>query len=310
MLHAWEKYGLEKAEQEHFNKYRIQSRSPHKDETKYRRLSFRDILLGKIGFIGSIRGKTDFIYIKLLNKLVELSPDLAKQKVKISATFPEGTTPSLRVLTEGPTDWRHIEAALKSLQKLGYYNGLPIHLHKYEHDMGHSKLLSICEAYSTVPVPGVLTHVFIFDRDDQTIVNKVNDGTNIKKWPNQVFSFSIPVPKHRAKTPDICIEFNYQDEEIQRQDADGRRLFINTEFHQESQRHKTLDLFCRDRSRFPKNNGIRIVDDDVFDSENRNVALPKKKFAEYVLNREPNFDDFDFSAFRGIFDNLEKILQF
>jgi RNA-directed DNA polymerase len=310
MLHAWEKYGLEKAEEEYFNKYRRQSRSPHKDAAKYRSLSFRDILLGKIGFIGSIRGKTDFIYIKLLNKLVELSPDLAKQKVKISATFPEGTTPSLRVLTEGPTDWRHIEAALKSLQELGYYNGLPIDLYEYDHDMGYSKLLSICEAYSTVPVPGVSKHVFIFDRDDRTIVSKVNDGTNIKKWPNQVFSFSIPVPKHRAKTPDICIEFNYQDEEIQRQDAEGRRLFINTEFDQESQRHKTLDLFCRDRSRFPKNHEIRIVDDDVFDSENRNVALPKKKFAEYVLNREPNFDDFDFLAFRGIFDNLEKILQF
>jgi len=310
MLHAWEKYGLEKAEEEHFNKYRRQSRSPYKDAPKYRKLLFRDILLGKIGFIGSIRGKTDFIYIKLLNKLVELAPDLAKQKVKISATFPEGTTPSLRILTEGPTDWRHIEVALKSLQELGYYHGLPIELYKYDHDMGHSKLLSICEAYSTVPVPGATTHVFIFDRDDQTIISKVNDGTNIKKWPNHVFSFSIPVPKHRAKTSDICIEFNYQDEEIQRQDADGRRLFINTEFHPESQRHKTLDLFCRDRSRFPRNNGIRIIDDDVFDSKNINVALPKRKFAEYALNREPNFDDFNFSAFRGIFDNLQKILQF
>lgn len=309
MLHAWEKYGLEKAEEEHFNKYRTQSRNPYKDAPKYRRLSFRDILLGKIGFIGSIRGKTDFIYIKLLNKLVELSPDLAKQKVKISATFPEGTTPSLRVLTEGPTDWRHIEIALKSLQELGHYNELPIDLFKYEHDMGHSKLRSICEAYSTVPVPGATTHVFIFDRDHQDTINKVNDGTKIKKWPNKVFSFSIPVPKHRAKTPDICIEFNYQDEEIQRQDANGKRLFINTEFHPQSQRHKTLDLSCKDRSRFPRNNGIRIIDNDVFDSENRDVALPKKKFAEYILNREPNFNDFDFSAFRGIFDNLEKILK-
>ncbi len=36
----------------------------------------------------------------------------------------------------------------------------------------------------------------------------------------------------------------------------------------------------------------------MFDGENKNVALPKKEFAEYVLKREPNFDDFDFSAFR------------
>ena len=174
--------------------------------------------------------------------------------------------------------------------------------------MGHARLLSICEAYSTVPIPGI-THAFIFDGDDQTIIRKVNDGTKVKEWPNQVFSFSIPVPKHRNKTPDICIEFNYQDEEIQRQDAGGRRLFINTEFHPESQRHKDLDLFCRDRRKFPKNNRLCIIDDEVFDGENKNVALSKKNFAKYVLNHEPNFDDFDFSAFRGILDNLEKILR-
>ena len=82
MLHAWEKYGPEKAEEEHFNKYRIQSRSPYKDSPKYRRLLFKDILLGKIGFIRSIRGKDDFVYIKHLNKLVTLSPDLANKRLK------------------------------------------------------------------------------------------------------------------------------------------------------------------------------------------------------------------------------------
>jgi RNA-directed DNA polymerase len=308
MLHAWEKYGVEKAEQEHFSKYRKQDRSPYKDDPKYRRLCFRDILLGKIGFIGSIRGKNDFIYINFLNKIISLSPDLIKQKLKVAASFDVEAMPSLRVITEGPTDWMHIKAALNKLNKLGDYSDLPVRLHEYDHDMGDSKLLSMCEAFSTIPLEGEAIHVFIFDRDNDQIVRKVNDGTNFKRWSDKVFSFSIPVPKHRVKTANISIEFNYRDDEIQREDAEGKRLFINTEFYEDSQRHKTLDLFCKDQNKF-KNKRICIIDNAVYNNENKNVALPKKKFAKYVLDREPNFDDFDFTGFWGIFDNLVKILK-
>ncbi|MCH8329048.1 MAG: hypothetical protein IIB81_01500, partial [Nanoarchaeota archaeon] len=92
-------------------------------------------------------------------------------------------------------------------------------------------------------------YICIFDSDNPTLVTQVNDGANFKKWSSNVFSFSIPVPKHRVKTPNISIEFNYRDDEIQREDAEGRRLFINTEFHKRSQHHKTLDLVCTDKNK-------------------------------------------------------------
>jgi hypothetical protein len=202
----------------------------------------------------------------------------------------------------------HIKSALNALNELGKYVGLPMELLEYEHAMGDSKLLKTCEAYSTVPLPGETIQVFIFDRDTEKIVRTVNDGNNFKKWSDRVFSFSIPVPKHRVKTPDISIEFYYRDDEIQRIDSEGRRLFINTEFHTKSQRHNTLDLTCTDRNKV-SNDGICIIDNDVFDNNEKNVALSKKKFAQYVLNRTQNFDDFDFSSFCGIFDKLVKILQ-
>ncbi|PPD57403.1 RNA-directed DNA polymerase [Dehalogenimonas etheniformans] len=208
MLHAWEKFGLEKAQTEYLMLYRDQQRNPLKNDPKYRNVSLKDVILGKIGFIGSIRGKTDFIYIKLLNKVISLSPELAKQKDKISALMSSGPAPLIRVTTEGPTDWMHIETAFNNLQSKGLFAGLAFDLVRYEHDMGHSRLLSICEAYATLPIPGGLSHVFIFDRDEPQIVNKVNEHGDVRKWPNNVYSFSIPIPTHRTKTPEICIELN------------------------------------------------------------------------------------------------------
>jgi RNA-directed DNA polymerase len=307
ILHAWEKYGIEKAEEEHINKYRVQDRSPYKDTPKHR-LSLKNILLGKIGFIGSIRGKNDFIYINLLNKLISLSPDLIDQKAKVAKSLDVAGAPAVMVTTEGSSDWRHIKAALNALNELGHYTGWVIKFDEYDYDMGNAKLLKKCDTLSTIPLMGNSKYVFIFDRDDPGFDNKVNDGTKPKQWSDKVFSFSIPVPKHRVKTPDISIEFYYRDAEIQREDADGRRLFINTEFHKESQRHKTLNLFCKDQNKFQKDT-IRIIDESVFNEENKNVALPKKKFAQYVLDRVNNFDDFDFTSFRGILDNLVQITQ-
>ncbi len=306
MLHAWEKYGLEKAEQEYFQKYRRQERSPYKDEPKYRNLSFRDILLGKISFIGSIRGKDDFIYIKLLSKIISLSPDLIGQKTKIAKSLEAEDIPDLMVTTEGQTDWMHMKAALLALNVSGKYSKLTIQFDEYNYEMGDTKLCQKCETLSTIPLTGNTKYVFIFDRDNLQMVNKVNDGRNAKKWSDRVFSFSIPVPKHRTKTPEISIEFMYRDDEITREDKEGKRLFINHEFNNISQRHKTLNFFCKDQNKF-KNDRICIIDSLVYDDYNKPVALSKKKFAQYVLQSEPNYDDFDFTSFTEIFDKLERI---
>lgn len=310
MLHAWEKYGLEKAEEEHFNKYRRQSRSPYKDAPKYRRFSFRDILLGKIGFIGSIRGKDDFLYIKLLNKLIKLSPDLINQKAKVAKSLEVGTAHALIVCTEGPSDWMHLKAALNALSESGHYTDLAISFDKTIKAKGDGALFKKCETLAEIPLTEKAPiYICIFDRDNPKLINKVNDSTNFKKWSDNVFSFSIPVPKHRVKTPHISIEFYYQDDEIQRPDAAGRRLFFNTEFYKKSLRHhKISNLTCADRNKV-RRDSICIIDNDVINHEEKNIALPKEKFAKYVLEREPHFDDFDFTNFCKIFDNLEKINQ-
>lgn len=71
MLHAWEKYGEGAAEACH--------RSIYKGKQRNRSIArFRDILRGKIEFIGFIRQRDDRIYVKLLQRLQLLAGVKAK----------------------------------------------------------------------------------------------------------------------------------------------------------------------------------------------------------------------------------------
>ncbi|HYW19492.1 MAG TPA: reverse transcriptase domain-containing protein [Nodularia sp. (in: cyanobacteria)] len=63
MLHAWAKFGLEAAENEYFDKYVIKSRLDIKEKLK-----FKEVLRGKIEFIGMVRGKDNAIYQKYINQ--------------------------------------------------------------------------------------------------------------------------------------------------------------------------------------------------------------------------------------------------
>ncbi|WP_157087488.1 reverse transcriptase domain-containing protein [Anabaena sp. CA = ATCC 33047] len=63
MLHAWAKFGLEAVENEYQEKYEIKSRFTQKEQH-----SFKQVLLGKIEFIGMVKGKNDAIYQKYMKQ--------------------------------------------------------------------------------------------------------------------------------------------------------------------------------------------------------------------------------------------------
>ncbi|TAF07009.1 MAG: RNA-directed DNA polymerase [Nostocales cyanobacterium] len=63
MLYAWAKFGLEAAENEYLDKYVSKSRLPIKQKLK-----FKQVLRGKIEFIGMVKGKENSIYQKYMNQ--------------------------------------------------------------------------------------------------------------------------------------------------------------------------------------------------------------------------------------------------
>ncbi|MBN2499957.1 MAG: RNA-directed DNA polymerase [Anaerolineales bacterium] len=201
MLHAWDKYGYEKAEEEfrreYDNKYR-----PHWKSNP----SFKKVVKGKIDFLGMVRGKDDKVYIKYREKLRELAPDIISEPPPPpESESPQSMVPIIR--TEGKTDWKHLKAALRWLIDRGEISDLQIEFDEFEETLGEPLLLQDCEALCRHKQPRPI--IAIFDRDTKNVNKFHNEKKGYKDWGNNVFSFAIPVPAHRKNTPKVCIELYY-----------------------------------------------------------------------------------------------------
>jgi RNA-directed DNA polymerase len=300
MLHAWEKYGLELAQEEFYRKRKLEGSE----------ISYRDVVKGKIEFLRNVKGEGDPIYVKFLEKLKQLAPEMiSAHKLKRANDQLEKNKHAKKlacnIWTEGKTDVMHLKAALNYLHNEDHFLDLEIEFREdvNEENWGDKNLLVRCKLFSDEP--NLTPMIAIFDRDVKETVTKGHDETRgYKVWGNNVYSFAIPTPRHR-EGEDICIEHYYKNDEIKRKDSNNRGLFLWNEFDPRSLRHRD-DMKISVTKKYEK---IRIIDSDVFDSEGKNIALPKADFATNVLEQKENFDDFDFTEFAAIFDIIRKILK-
>jgi len=296
MLHAWEKYGLDKAQKDFTEKYYSKGHRPAPP--------FNQVVRGKIEFLRMVRGEDSLIYLRFLDKLGKLDPDYKiKDQKKVFAL-----SRSIHVATEGRSDWKHLKAALKRFQAAGEFTTLDIEFWEYEEEpsMNDSELLNRCRVLSKTRLNK--THIYIFDRDKSDVVKQVaGDGADYRKWSVDLFSFPIPVPSTRLEAPDVCMELYYTDADIKRRNSNGRRLFLSTEFDKKSCRHMTENLNCTDPNKVKRS--MTIIDSSIFDDQNRNVALPKNDFATHILQSTPGFNDLDIREFRLVFGMIERIIQ-
>ncbi len=231
------------------------------------------------------------------------------------------------VVTEGPTDWIHLKAALSRLQKEGEFVNLDFEFLEYYTkngvngnrgpvlEMGSSTLRDICKNAAKIPRNRAL--IFVFDADEEKTVKEMSDqGLEFKTWGNNVYSLVLPVPPHRKDNPRICVEHLYTDEEIKTPlcvNGIEHRLYMGCEFD----KHGFVadgTVFCEDRNAVgpDKNN---IIDGSegkrVFSTTNRdvNLAITKMRFAEAVQNEEEGFADFGVDGFRAVFEVISKILS-
>lgn len=275
------------------------------------------------------------------------------QTVLSSLNLNENTFEPL-IITEGQTDWMHLESAYRALLQDSNNNDLfsrlgNIKFYEFEGkqksnkdsskeiqtltisdtgfgkegaslikaEMGDSALLTLCETLSKFNKGRII--IFIFDHDKEEVVNEVMNGNNYKNWGNNVYSFAIPVPESRQKTPLISIEHYYSDDEIKTVQKIGEndyRLFIGNEFDEKG-------FFLSDERRinllYPKKNcgkdKINILDgncENIVERRNgksMNVALSKYRFAWNILKNEPGFNNFDFSNFIKIFEMIRDIIE-
>lgn len=296
MLHAWEKYGLENAQNEFAENY---------IKNRYTKVpAFDQVVRGKIEYLRMVRGKDNLIYLRFRDKLQQLDPSY-KPKDRTSSIL---SSVSIYIGTEGTSDWKHLKAALHRFQIMGEFTDLKIEFWEYEEDtqMNDSELLKRCQYQSEKRLDKM--HIYIFDRDNPNMVRQVNEPDNdYKRWGANLFSFAIPVPSHRQDTPDICIELYYPDLDIKKLDPNGRRIFLSNEFDKESARHLTENLNCTALNKVKRQ--LTIIDDAVYNEHRKNIALPKNDFATNILKQVPNFDNLDISSFVLIFELIRKIIQ-
>lgn len=214
----------------------------------------------------------------------------------------------IMIFTEGQTDWKHIKKAEQAL-------GLHLNLQYWEspESRGDENLLKLIEGRSIAENDKI--NIFIFDRDNSKILPRVQGiDSNYKYWGNNVYSFALPIfQEMKNNQSNLCIEFYYKDEDLQRKDIEGRRIFLSFEFDEVSGRHKTISSInygnVNKLKGITKNNNYKVIDDMVFDDNKKNLALSKNKFAEYVYNGDPLFCNINFSNFHYIFKVIEEIAK-
>ena len=224
------------------------------------------------------------------------------------------------IITEGSTDWKHLKAAFNNLKiKVQYISNLDFEFLEYQpndFNMGADTLTSMCENYARIKQERKF--IFIADRDIEKINKKLSlEEHEYKNWGNNVFSFILPLPDFRKDTPNICIEHLYTDEEIKTEmvcdDGITRRLYIGNEFNLHA--HTKDQKFCTNRNACGPDK-ISIIEgstkERVVDPSNDNspnYALSKSNFADYILNQQKPFDNFNFDNFLPIFKIIKQILD-
>lgn len=224
------------------------------------------------------------------------------------------------VITEGKTDWKHLEASFFRLKESGVIQDIEnFEFFKYEDEikMGDTLLDDMCTSYAKTPNERKV--IFIFDRDVPRFITKhTDDLLTYKSWGNNVYSFCIPKPQNRIQYNKIFIESYYSDAEIRTIDVDANtRLFFTNELEEIVRKnlttgasqveYKILDLPDQNNE-YDKS----IQDKDVVKIKNKNgiqVAHSKNVFAENIRNKKAGFNEFDVTNFVEIYNIINTILS-
>lgn len=246
------------------------------------------------------------------------------------------------IITEGQTDWVHLEAAYRALSQdsknkvlfsklgnikffeyeakdqghliseLGFgIKGSPL----YKAEMGDTSLQHLCESFSKLPRNNLV--ICIFDRDNNEIFKKVTNNGNYKDWGNNVYSFAIPIPNEdREKTPLISIEHYYSDNEIKTTQLKGDvecRLYMGCEFDSfgrmidGNKLCNSLKKCGEDKINILSRGNEKIICKDS--SDQNDYSLSKADFAWNIYNKRADFNNFDFSNFIKIFEMIRDIIE-
>lgn len=294
MLYAWKTFGKKEAAVEHYYSYRPMEVSNPEER-------FGREVQGRINYVGFIRGKEDRTYATLCQMLWNLEPK-ANLKVRYNPSSCDAV-----VFCEGESDSYHLKAALQSFQDKGRFTDLRVEWHQYGKDqhMNNAELKKLMLSRARWKERETM-EIYLYDRDDPSYLDmEGKDGSPIS-YGRGVYSILLPTVPHR-KSPRVCIEHLYENADLLKRDSKGRRIFLSTEFDPLTAHCAMEDVTTSNRKAL-RTDYEYIIDDNVFNGYNQNVALSKVAFGKNVLNRVPPFDVMDFSHFAPVFEKVRNLV--
>jgi RNA-directed DNA polymerase len=299
MLHAWEKFRLEAAQEEFSERWDDKHRDPQKGSP-----SFKQVVKGKIEFLGMVRGKDDHIYLRFCHQLRELAPELVRNLV--ITVEGEGTTAKPLILTEGKTDAMILNTAWTKL-----FSGRPIPFDIKGCDPlpeglggGAGGTDTLTSSLKTVRADSPRVVIGILDQDHEGATAYERLPSYFEEVPDigakvsqnrKAAAFLLPVPPGKeeyAGLPNLVMEFYFSEEALSRKTDDGYGLMFRQPDIEVTVKSHGTPILRREPSTLPKT---------------RQVVDGKTVFAETIV---PTLDPAEFEPFRLVFDKTQAVLDY
>lgn len=212
-------------------------------------------------------------------------------------------------ITEGKTDWKHLEAARRELAP-----ELVFSYPASEDALGDMGLLKMCEQLSKFGPPNKNKIIAIFDRDNSSILKELakhGDIDSYQAWGNNVYSLAIPVPKNRKDYKNLCIELLYSDQDLSLTDKSGKRLFFDNEIKKEIM-PGTVKVMAIPAVA-PQEHSKKVFDelvDQIEDDKGNKVGISKAAFAQCILDKAKGFESVKFEGFEPLIKLIKEVLKF
>lgn len=291
LLYIWKRFGEDDARAAWTRKGHPRNWPPGKHSPEFAR-----VVRGRVQYVGSIKGWTNSTYLALATTLDEVDSGF-----NLRHAPPPSPPPSrrrARLFTEGKTDVTHMLAAQRSFHAQGDFLDIELIVDEQSALRGDRRLLQRCEALALTPQP--VPCICLFDRDNDEILGKAVGDGDWKDWGHGVAA--VALVDHEADRS--CIETLYDGGVREIEDAEGRRFFLMSEFHERSGLHETRKFTT------PHPTRGKLVAESVFDvASNRSVGLSKADFAAAVEEGAGDFSQVSFDGFRSTFEAIREAVM-
>lgn len=246
------------------------------------------------------------LYQEVYQMMVSENNRFADRYKELSSQIESDSNPL--IITEGKTDWKHIKAAMKALD----ITDIDVIFYEYEDTIGDKNLMQMLKNFVCLKSPRKI--IGIFDRDNDSFL-KENSGIRNNEFyalGGNIYAFAIPIANEEQYGIHTSIEHYYIKSNLLKEDANGRRLFLGSEFYESgNSKNRKYQTKSKGIQNKVKINGV--IDEKVYDADNDpeqncNIALSKSEFAQMIYDSSNFAKDFDFSQFRKIFEIIGKII--